>query len=86
MTSNPTMRADAGPPAWPCGERGQGQHAMELQKRATWQKSIRTPRTFRSNRQSVLTNTSKYCYRTIKDNVLVLGYKLCALVGSCRKD
>ena len=38
MTSNPTMRADAGPPAWPCGERGQGQHAMELQKRATWKK------------------------------------------------
>ena len=29
MTSNPTMRADAGPPAWPCGERGQGQHAMK---------------------------------------------------------
>ena len=25
--------------------RGQGQHAMELQKRATWQKSIRTRRT-----------------------------------------
>ena len=45
MTSNPTMRADAGPPAWPCGERGQGQHAMKGGPEVPRGKSIRTPRT-----------------------------------------